>query len=109
MRYVQMTKNLDEASGLGVTRIAGIAEFSSPGTFRLRRESDGAIRVITNVGISFSEQWLRGQVRGVEALDLNKQWDDVTSACQNGCIPLQLVQEWSDRNQRTLVEFRINP
>ena len=52
MRYIQMTKDLNEVCGLGPTRIAGIATFAGPSTFRLKRTPDGEIRVTTNTGIS---------------------------------------------------------
>ncbi|HEX6269550.1 MAG TPA: DUF2264 domain-containing protein, partial [Anaerolineales bacterium] len=108
VRYAQMTTDLNEVCGLGITHIAETATFSGPATFRLKRSSNGAIRVTTNTGISLTDQWLRRQVHCVEALTLDNRWLDVTALCQNGSIPLQLVQECSDRNQRTLVDFRIN-
>jgi len=108
MRYAQMTTDLNEVCGLGITRIAEIASFSGPATFRLTRASKGAARVTTNTGISLTDQWLGGKIRCIEAGTLNHQWMDVTDQCQSGSIPLRLVQEWSDRNQRTLVDFRIN-
>jgi hypothetical protein len=108
LRYAQMSMDWNEICGLGITHIAGIATFSIPATFRLKREENSAIYVSTNTGISFTEQWLRGQFRCVEARNLDQQWMDVTDRCQSNSIPPQCVQEWSDRNQRTLVDFRIN-
>jgi hypothetical protein len=108
MRYAQMTTDLDEICGLGLSRVAEIATFSSPATFRLKRASNGTTRVTTDAGITLTDQWLRGQVHCIEALTLDNQWVDVTDQCQSGSISPQVVQEWSDRNQRTLVDFRIN-
>ena len=108
MRYAQMTTDLNEVSGLGITHIAEVASFSSPATFRIKRALNGTVLVTTNTGISLTDQWLRGQVHCIEAQTLDHQWLDVTALCQNGSVPLQVVQEWSDRNQRTLVDFRIN-
>jgi hypothetical protein len=108
IRYAQTTTDRDEISGLGVTRIAGIAEFSGPATFRLKHESGGEIHLTTNTGVSLTEQWLHGQSRRVEVQTLERQWVDVTALCENRSIPLDVVREWSDRNQRSLVEFRIN-
>lgn len=108
LRYIQATKDSNEICGLGITHIAGIASFSGPATFRLTRGSNGAIRVTTNTGVSLADQWLHGQAHCVETLTLENQWVDVTTHCQNGSIPLQLVQQWSDRNQRTLVDFRVS-
>jgi hypothetical protein len=108
IRYAQLTKDMSEICGLGITHIHEIASFSGPATFRLKRESSGAIRVTTNTGISLTEGWLQGQARSIEVQTLNRQWMDITALCQNSSIPQQVVQESSDRNQRTLVEFRIN-
>ncbi|HEX5807642.1 MAG TPA: DUF2264 domain-containing protein [Anaerolineales bacterium] len=109
MRYTQMTADLNEICGLGVTHIANVARFSNPATFRLQRSSADTVHVTTSTGISLTDRWLGGEPRCVEVLGTNHQWVDVTAACQEGSIPQQVVQEWSDRNQRTLVDFRINP
>jgi hypothetical protein len=108
LRYAQLTEDLDEISGIGITRIENIASFTTPATFHLKRELSGETRVMTNTGISLSEQWLHGQSRRIEVQTLDRQWVDVTALCVNLSIPLQVVQEWSERNQRSLVEFRIN-
>ena len=107
MRYVRVSKDSNESCGLGVTHIDGITIFDKPATFRLKRHSENTIRLTTNTGLSLADQWLNGQARCIEALTLDNQWLDVTSECRSGSIPSQLVQEWSDRNQRTLVDFRI--
>jgi hypothetical protein len=85
-----------------------VATFSEPATFRLKRTSNGEVRLTTNTGASFASTWLNGEARCIEALTLDNQWLDVTDRCQAGSIPTQLVQECSDRNQRTFVEFRIS-
>jgi hypothetical protein len=64
--------------------------------------------VTTNTGLSLSEPWLNGQARFIEVLTFDNQWLNVTAQRQSGSIPTQLVQEWSNRNQRTLVDFRIS-
>jgi hypothetical protein len=101
-------KDLNQISGLGVIHLSEVATFDRPATFRLKRISENTIRLTTNTGLSFADQWLNGQARFIEALTLNNQWLDVTAHCQSSSIPTQLVQEWSDRNQRTLVDFRIS-
>ncbi|HKY54222.1 MAG TPA: DUF2264 domain-containing protein, partial [Anaerolineales bacterium] len=108
MRYFQISENLDEICGLGLTNIAEIASFHEPAIFRFKRISESSIRVSTNTGISMNEQWLSGQAQRIEALTLDNQWLDVTAQCQGLSIPLQVVNEWSERNQRTLVDFRIS-
>jgi hypothetical protein len=108
IRYVQVSNDSNEICGLGLTHINGIATFDKPATFRLKRNSENITRVTTNTGLALTDQWLNGQAHHIEALTLENQWQDVTAHCQSGSIPPELVQEWSDRNQRTLVDFRIS-
>ncbi len=108
LRYVQVSKDLNEICGLGLMHIADVATFHEPATFRLKRISNSTIRMTTDTGFSLTDQWLDGEARCIEALTLDNQWLDVTAQCQGSSIPLQVVQEWSDRNQRTLVDFRIS-
>jgi hypothetical protein len=103
-----MTDDLNEICGLGITRITGLAEFSVPATFRLRREENGSVHLTTDAGISLTDQWMRQTIRCVEAMTIHHQWVDVTKRCSSDSIPSELVQDWSERNNRTLVEFRIN-
>jgi hypothetical protein len=107
LRYVRMSKDLSEIDGLGLTQISGVATFSEPAAFRLQRISQGQVRLTSNTGISLTKEWLHRDARCVEALSVDNQWLDVTDQCQAGSIPAGLVKEWSDRNQRTLVDFRI--
>lgn len=107
LRYVRMSKDLSEIDGLGLTQISGVATFAEPAAFRLRRISHGQVRLTSNTGISFTDQWLHGGARCIETLSVDNQWLNVTDQCQAGSIPTQLVKEWSERNQRTLVNFRI--
>jgi hypothetical protein len=108
LRYVQMSEDLNEICGLGLTHIAGAVAFQEPATFRLKRTANGNVHIVTNTGFSISDQWLGGYARRVETLTLDNQWRDVTVHCQSNSIPLPLVKEWSGRNQRTLVDFRIS-
>jgi hypothetical protein len=108
MRYVQTSKDLNEICGLGLTQISGLATFDEPANFRLKRISESTIRVTTDTGFSLGDRWLNGPAHCIEALALNDQWLDVTAQCQGSSVPLQVVREWSERNQRTLVEFRIS-
>ena len=108
LRYVRMGRDLHEIDGLGLTQISGVATFSEPAAFRLKRISNGQVRLTTNTGISLTNEWLHGDTRCIETLSVGNQWLDVTDRCQAGSIPTQLVKEWSDRNQRTLVDFRIS-
>jgi len=108
LRYIQVSKDLSDVRGLGPTQISGLIRFYEPATFHLQRTSDRAIRVTTDAGFSLHEEWLGGRARCIETLTLDHLWRDVTDQCQSGSVAPQLVQEWSDRNQRKLVDFRIS-
>jgi hypothetical protein len=108
MRYVRMSEHLNEVCGLGLTHITGIATFDEPATFRLKRITGNIVQLTTNTGISINDQWLGGQSQRIEALTLENQLLDVTDQCRGSSIPVQVVSEWSESNQRTLVDFRIS-
>jgi len=108
IRCVQVTKDLNEISGLGVINLAGIAAFDGPATFDLRHFPNGVVHLTTDTGVTLNNQWLGGKPHSIEGSTLDHQWLDVTAECPAGSIPTRLVREWSERNQRTLVEFRIS-
>jgi len=108
LRYAHTSMAGNELSGLGITRIANLVTFSNPATFRLKLDEAGTAHLKTNTGVSFADQCLRNPVHCVEARALDGQWTDITDQCSNQSIPPEVVNEWSNRNQRTLVEFRIN-
>ena len=107
IRFIQMKSDLNEISGMGPTQLANIAVFSEAGTFRLKRDPDDTIHLTTNTGVVLNPQWLGESTRRIEALTLDHQWLDVTAQCQPGSIPIQVVHEWQERNQRTLIDFRL--
>ena len=107
MRYARLAKDLNEVCGLGIMHIAEVVSFDEPATFRLKRMPENTIRLTTSTGISLTEEWLQGQPRCVEVSTLGN-WIDVTASCPSGSIPSQVVKEWSEHNQRTLVDFRIS-
>ena len=107
LRYVRVNGDRNEICGLDVTHITDVITFQTPATFRLKRSPNGAVQIRTNTGFSLIENWLGGAAQGIEVLTLDHQWQDVMDQCQANTVPLQLVTEWSERNQRTLVEFRI--
>jgi hypothetical protein len=108
IRYVQASKDLNEICGLGLTHIAGLVSFDAPATFRVKRSSSKTINMTTNTGISLNDQWISESTRCIEAQTLDHHWVDITNQCQGSSIPNKVVQEWTERNQRTLVDFRIS-
>jgi hypothetical protein len=108
LRFVRIDRDVDEIRGLGVTQLSGIGSFAEPATARLQRTPDGEVHVTTDTGVSLSEDWLRGNARLIQVKTPDQRWRDVTDRCLSGSIPTQLVKEWSETNQRTLVDFRIS-
>jgi hypothetical protein len=108
IRFIQMSANLQEFSGLGLTDISGVVTFAESAAFSLRRSPDQVVHLMTNTGCHLTAEWMGGSIRHVEVLDLNHQWIDVTKASQHGSLPVELVNAWKECNQRNLIEFRIN-
>jgi len=108
LRFVRTSKDLDDIRGLGITHIARVAVFSAPATFHIQRLPDNTICTKINTGILLEPQWLPRKAQSIEVQSLDNHWVDVTTQCINGSIPSHVVEEWSERNQRTLVDFRIN-
>jgi hypothetical protein len=102
-----VSQDTDEIAGLGLTSILGIATFSERATVSLKRMPGGQAHLTTDTGVSLTTEWLHGEARCIEVLRWDRQWLDVTDQCHSGSIPTLLVKEWADRNQRTLIHFRI--
>lgn len=109
LRYGRVQPEAAGLSGLGVTRVAGVAEFAAAATFQLSRLPAGGAVLLTNTGAALTAAWLGGAARRVEALALNGAWVDVTSQCGQREVPETVVREWARRTERTLVTFRFTP
>ncbi len=109
LRYARVQPERSGVCGLGVTRVAGVVEFSAPATFRLTREPDGRARLTTNAGAALAADWLGAPIRRIEARPLTGAWVEVTDECGAAAIPAGLVRAWAARTERTLVEFRLSP
>ncbi|HLF88328.1 MAG TPA: hypothetical protein VI451_05240, partial [Anaerolineales bacterium] len=107
LRCVRMNPQTHELCGINLTRVADLIELSAPGTLRLKRKLSGGVSVTTNTGLTFSG-WLELPIRRVEAKTLAGIWEDVTKNCTENGISAELVQTWACRNERTLVDFRVN-
>jgi hypothetical protein len=107
LRYARLQPDHSDVGGLGVAGVAGIAEFSAPSTFRLWREVGDGVRVTTNTAVSLTDDWLGGAARRIEVGTWTGAWVDVTNRCGGTTIPAEVIREWSQRNERTLVDFRL--
>ncbi|HRF47411.1 MAG TPA: DUF2264 domain-containing protein [Anaerolineales bacterium] len=108
LRYARVSADRGDVCGLGVTRVAGIAEFAEPTAFRLRRAAEGSVRVATATGVALSPDWLGGAAHRVEVLTLSDDWVDVTRDCGASAISGAVVRHWAERHERTLVDFRVS-
>jgi hypothetical protein len=109
LRYIRISKDRHEINGLGITQISGVVAFYEPAVFGLKKTPQGDVYLTSNTGASIERQWLHGEARCIEVLSCENQWLDITHQCQAGSIPTPLVKEWADRNQHTLIRFRIRP
>jgi hypothetical protein len=103
---VKLSADRNEVCGLGVTSLEGLLEFATAATFEVKRESN-MVTLSTSAGATLNTDWLGGAAKQVEVKTLDGDWVDVMAHCSVNAIPAKLVREWSDRNDRTLVEFRL--
>ncbi|MFL5805723.1 MAG: DUF2264 domain-containing protein [Roseiflexaceae bacterium] len=106
LRIIRIQTDASALCGLGLTRVAGVAELAAPGTLALVRQPDGAVHITTDVGVALAPAWLGGAPGRIEALTLAGEWAEVSQPDATG-ITSELVAQWSRRNQRKLVTFRI--
>lgn len=91
----------------GVTNFPGVFELNTAGIVELARENENTVRVLTNTGIKVSEQFLGGMSQCIQGRALDGTWVDLDGRTLNNIIPNSVVKEWTKRNERTLVEFRL--
>ena len=108
LRYARLDSDRSDVSGLGVTRVEGLVDFAEPTTFRLTREAGGSARLTTGTGATLSTDWLGGAARRIDVRALSGDWVDVTQTCGPSAIPVDVVQTWARRTERTLVDFRVS-
>lgn len=102
LKVVRVNKEAGTVTGVNLSKVAGVATLSKPGTLVLKREQGGA-RVTTSTGVSLAVEWLGGKARKVEVRTLAGSWEVVDGTE----ITDALVTEWANRTERTLVEFRV--
>lgn len=115
IRHVRINAEASEVIGRGVTSVAGICELERSGTVRVSRETarlaenieSNVTRLLTNAGIAVNAEWTNGTATQVHVRALGGEWVDVTERCRGNAVPHPLVREWSKRNERALVEFRL--
>jgi hypothetical protein len=108
LRYARLAADLSKVCGSGVTQVAGVVELSASGTFRVTREAESVVRVLTDAGIALADDWVGGAARRAQVTALDGTQIDVSEQCGVNTIPAELVREWSRRNERTLVEFHLS-
>ena len=106
LRCVWLNSDSGSIIAIGATTLAGICTLDADGTVQLKR-TDNSASIITSTGLRVNEKWFGGVASKVEARTLDDSWVDVTNACEKNQLPAALVREWSKRNERTLVEFRV--
>jgi hypothetical protein len=108
MRLARLKPDGSSLCALNIQRAVGIAKLESPGTLALHRDGPDEASLATDTGLTISEAWLGSRIQRVEVQELGGDWTDITEKCSGGAISHELVQEWSARNERSLVQFRIS-
>jgi hypothetical protein len=107
LRCVRIKRDASEICGMNISEVNGVVQLCEPATIQLKRGLNGQAYLSTSSGLTLAEGWLGGSPRRVEAKTLAGEWEDVSRRCAGGEIPASLVAEWARRNERTLIEFRV--
>jgi hypothetical protein len=106
IRYAQVGAGQAGVSAVGVLEAAGVFGCEAPASVSLTR-AEGAVTGTTDAGLTLAEAWLGGPARATLLRGPEGDWHDVSERCAGGHLPGDLVREWAERHQRTLVEFRM--
>jgi hypothetical protein len=106
IRCAQVGAGLANVSAVGVLAAAGVFGCEAPASVSLAR-AKGAVSGATDAGLTLAEAWLGGPARATLLRGPEGDWHDVSERCCGNRLPGDLVREWAERHQRTLVEFRM--
>jgi hypothetical protein len=106
IRHAALGSGLQNAAGVGVTEVAGVARCEQPACLRLMR-TEGAVQGTTDSGVTLASSWLGGSLASVALRAPDGVWHDVSERCCENYLPGEVVHEWAGRTQRSLVEFRM--
>jgi Uncharacterized protein conserved in bacteria (DUF2264) len=106
IRHARVAGGSDSVAAVGVRQAAGVFDCEAPASVSLAR-TEGAVSGTTDAGVSLAEAWLGGAARATLLRGPEGGWHDVSERCSGGCLPGEVVREWAERHQRTLVEFRM--
>jgi hypothetical protein len=107
IQVARIQPGLAALAGLGVSRVAGVVELRQPGAFALSRSGDGAVYLTTDTGAALAREWMGGAPDRIEVLTPQAEWVDVPASLSALAISSELVREWSECTNRTLVTFRL--
>jgi hypothetical protein len=108
MRIVRLKRDGSRLCALNLHHAAGIVDLEAPGILELRRDAPEEVNVTTDTGLAFCAAWLGGVIRKLEVQNIQGEWIDTSRRSDDLSIPGGLVREWSVRNERSLVCFRIS-
>ncbi len=107
LRCVRVGHGGDRIVGLGLQSVVGVIALDAPGLLHLEREPTAA-RVTTSTGFAIAPEWLGGSAAHVKVNAGGDEWVDVTDACRGNTIPSDVVAEWSQRLEQSLITFRLS-
>ncbi len=106
VRYASLTAGQDQVGGVGIRAVTGVACCEQPASLRLAR-TETAVSGMTDSGFTLAGAWLGGPARSWALRAPDGTWQAVSERCGRDSLPGDLVREWSEQHQRSLVEFRI--
>jgi hypothetical protein len=106
IRHARVAEHGAVVAGVGMLQVAGVFDCGAPASVSMAR-AEGAVSGTTDAGLSLAQAWLGGAARATLLRAPDGGWHDVSERCSGNCLPGDLVREWAERHQRTLVEFRM--
>ncbi len=109
LRLARLRPDGSQLCAVNLLRAGGLLELERPATLQLRRDKDNQIDLITDAGLALAPAVLDTMPCRIQVQTTGGELIDVTGECRQAAIPDAVVQNWSGRNERSLIHFRMTP
>ena len=107
LRLARLRPDGSQLCAVNLMRVNGLIELEQPAIVQLRRENEGQIDLITDSGLTLASEWLKAIPSRIQVQSTNGELSDVTNECQQAVFRHDFIQKWRERNERSLLHFRM--
>jgi hypothetical protein len=107
LRLARLRPDGSQLCAINLMRVNGLIELEQPAIVQLRRENEGQIDLITDSGLTLASEWLKALPSCIQVQSTNGELSDVTNECQQAVFRHDFIQKWRERNERSLLHFRM--